>query len=62
MTWNASQIFWQEQLIVLMILLPPIFLSAILVALKAPRLFAAKGAADATSQELSAPTRPARAA
>lgn len=40
MTWNASQILWQEQLIVLAILLPPIFIASILMALKAPRLFA----------------------
>ena len=45
MTWNASQIFWQEQLLVLAILLPPIFLTSIVMALKAPRLFGPKQAA-----------------
>jgi hypothetical protein len=50
-TWNASQILWQEQLIVLAILLPPIFLSSILVALKAPRLFGAKQGAEAQEKD-----------
>jgi hypothetical protein len=63
LTWNASQILWQEQLVVLLILLPPIFLSAILVALKAPRLFANQGAAATSHIEDSpAPQQPARAA
>lgn len=42
MVWNASHILWQEQLILVSILLPPIFITAILLALSAPRLFAAK--------------------
>jgi hypothetical protein len=61
-TWNASQILWQEQLIVLLILLPPIFFSSILVALNAPRLFARKQMTRAKpTGELSSPARPARA-
>ena len=47
MTWNASQILWQEQLIVLAILLPPIFLTSILLALNAPRLFGTQQSAKA---------------
>ena len=59
--WNASQILWQEQLIVLSILLPPIFISSILVALNAPRLFAQKqiGKAKAT-EERSLSSQPVR--
>jgi hypothetical protein len=62
-TWNASQILWQEQLIVLLILLPPIFISSILVALNAPRLFARKQMTRAnTTGELSSPPQPVRVA
>jgi hypothetical protein len=42
MVWSTSHIFWQEQLMILSILLPPIFISATLLGLSAPRLFAAK--------------------
>ena len=61
--WNASQILWQEQLIVLSILLPPIFISAVLVALNAPRLFAQKQATKVKAMEERSPSsQPARVA
>ena len=63
MTWNASQILWQEQLIVLSIVLPPIFISSILVALNAPRLFARKQMTRAKpTGELSSSSQPVRVA
>ena len=40
MIWNSSHIDWAEQVLVLSILLPPIFISAMLLAVAAPRLLA----------------------
>jgi hypothetical protein len=40
MAWNPSHIFWQEQVLLLWILLPPVFISSILLGLFSPRLFA----------------------
>jgi hypothetical protein len=51
MVWNSSHIFWQEQLLVLAIVLPPVFISAALIALSAPRLFAAKQLAKRGGKE-----------
>jgi hypothetical protein len=42
MVWSTSHIFWREQLMLLSILLSPIFISMMLLALSAPRLFAPK--------------------
>ena len=42
MVWNASPIVWDAQVTVLLILLPPVFVAAALLAFSAPRLVAAK--------------------
>ena len=40
MAWNPTHIFWQEQIFILSILLPPVFITSFLLALFSPRLFA----------------------
>ena len=40
MVWNPTHIFWQEQVYILSILLPPVFITSFLLALFSPRLFA----------------------
>jgi hypothetical protein len=60
MTWNASQILWPEQLIVLAVLLSPIFISSILVALNAPRFFAQKQIGKAKAEDRFLSSQPVR--
>jgi len=50
MVWNATHIFWQQQLLILSILLPPIFIAVMAVGLAAPRLFTAKQATEHKKQ------------
>lgn len=40
MIWNPTHIFWGEQVFLLSILLPPVFITSFLLALFSPRLFA----------------------
>lgn len=40
MVWNPTHIFWQEQVFLLFLLLPPVFITSFLLALLSPRLFA----------------------
>lgn len=42
MVWNATHILWPQQMMILSILLPPIFISLLVLGLGAPRLFARK--------------------
>jgi len=51
LVWNATHIFWPQQLMVLGILLPPIFVALIALGLGAPRLLAAKQPAEHKTKE-----------
>jgi hypothetical protein len=55
MVWNPTHIFWQEQVLILFILLPPVFITSFLLALFSPRLFAhAKSEPEQIEQNLPA--------
>jgi hypothetical protein len=59
MVWNPTHIFWQEQVLILSILLPPVFITSFLLALFSPRLFAhAKGEPERVEQNLTASADP----
>jgi hypothetical protein len=58
MVWNPTHIFWQEQVLILFILLPPVFITSFLLALFSPRLFAhAKSETEQIEQNLPLPRR-----
>ena len=55
MVWNPTHIFWGEQVFLLSILLPPVFITSFLLALFSPRLFAsAKSDSQRTPDDVSA--------
>jgi hypothetical protein len=55
MVWNPTHIFWQEQVYLLSLLLPPVFITSFLLALFSPRLFAhAKSEPKRTPEHLPA--------
>jgi hypothetical protein len=58
MIWNATHIFWPQQLLVLSIVLPPVFIALIALGLGAPRLFAKSKPTEHKAQELHASARP----
>ena len=61
MVWNPTHIYLQEQLLILSILLPPVFVGSFLLALFSPRLFAhAKSEAKQSPETLSADPVPTR--
>jgi len=54
MVWNATHIFWEEQVMLLWILLPPIFFACGLLAFAAPILYREKKIARAARAEAAA--------
>ena len=57
MAWNTSHVFWREQLMILSILLPPIFISIMFLALFGPRFFAFKQSTPREKEALRVSTR-----
>ena len=51
MEWNATHIFWDEQILLMWILLPPIFVACGLLAVAAPILYREKKIANAARAE-----------
>lgn len=58
MLWNPSHIMWPQQLMILSIVLPPIFIAFIALAFGAPRLLAAKRAAQPKEHQTSSQAVP----